>query len=109
MALFLLSLCPFDISVGGGAFVIGLGQISSFLSLIKIISIPGGGGFPRRSSGAPLRVLSELYGDPRPSFRAVSCFVCGLLFGCCSMSDGLSCCCYWCSIHAVNVCFIIYV
>ena len=25
-------LCPFDISVGVGAFVIGLGQISSFLS-----------------------------------------------------------------------------
>ena len=29
----LLSLCPFDISVGVGDFVIGLGQISSFLSL----------------------------------------------------------------------------
>ena len=34
MALFVLSLCPFDISVGIGAFVIGLGQISSFLSLL---------------------------------------------------------------------------
>ena len=33
VTLFLLSLCPFDISVGVGAFVIGLGQISSFLSL----------------------------------------------------------------------------
>ena len=33
MALFVLSLCPFDISVGVGAFVIGLRQISSFLSL----------------------------------------------------------------------------
>ena len=35
MALFVLSLllCPFDISVGVGAFVIGLGPISSFLSL----------------------------------------------------------------------------
>ena len=32
MALFMLSLCPFDISVGIAAFVIGLGQISSFLS-----------------------------------------------------------------------------
>ena len=32
MALFVLLLCPFDISVGIGAFVIGLGQISSFLS-----------------------------------------------------------------------------
>ena len=31
VALFVLSLCPFDISVGVGAFVIGLGQISSFL------------------------------------------------------------------------------
>ena len=30
MALFVLSLCPFDISVGVGAFVIGLSQISSF-------------------------------------------------------------------------------
>ena len=29
----MLSLCPFDISVGVGAFLIGLGQISSFLSL----------------------------------------------------------------------------
>ena len=28
-----LSLCPFDISVGVGAFVIGLSQISSFFSL----------------------------------------------------------------------------
>ena len=34
VALFVLSLCPFDISVGVGAFVIGLGQISSFLSWI---------------------------------------------------------------------------
>ena len=32
MALFVLSLCPFDISVGVGAFVIGLSQISSFFS-----------------------------------------------------------------------------
>ena len=32
VALFVLSLCPFDISVGVGAFVMGLGQISSFLS-----------------------------------------------------------------------------
>ena len=30
---FVLSLCPFDISVGVGAFVIGLSQISSFFSL----------------------------------------------------------------------------
>ena len=35
MALFVLSLCPFDISVGVGAFVIGLGQISSFLSYYR--------------------------------------------------------------------------
>ena len=32
MAMFVLSLCPFDISVGVGAFVIGLSQISSFFS-----------------------------------------------------------------------------
>ena len=32
VALFVLSLCPFDISVGVGAFVIGLGHIFSFLS-----------------------------------------------------------------------------
>ena len=32
VALFVLSLCPFTISVGVGAFVIGLSQISSFLS-----------------------------------------------------------------------------
>ena len=31
--LFVLSLCPFDIFVDVGAFVIGLSQISSFLSL----------------------------------------------------------------------------
>ena len=36
MALFVLLLCPFDISVGIGAFVIGLGQISSFLSLCHL-------------------------------------------------------------------------
>ena len=35
VALFVLSLCPFDISVGVVAFVIGLGQISSFLSLLQ--------------------------------------------------------------------------
>ena len=35
MALFVLSLCPFDISVGVGAFVIGLSQISSFFSYEK--------------------------------------------------------------------------
>ena len=32
VAVFVLSLCPLDISVGVGAFVTGLGQISSFLS-----------------------------------------------------------------------------
>ena len=36
VALCVLSICPFDISVGVGAFVIGLGQISSFLSLYSI-------------------------------------------------------------------------
>ena len=34
VALFVLSLCPFDISAGVGAFVIGLSQISSFFSLM---------------------------------------------------------------------------
>ena len=34
VALFVLSLCPFDISVGVGAFVIGLDQISFFFSFI---------------------------------------------------------------------------
>ena len=33
VALFVLSLCAFDISVGVGAFVIGLSQISSFFYL----------------------------------------------------------------------------
>ena len=33
VALFMLSLCPFDISVGVWAFVIGLSQISSFFSV----------------------------------------------------------------------------
>ena len=32
VALFVLSLCPFDISVGDGVFFIGLSQISYFLS-----------------------------------------------------------------------------
>ena len=32
VALFVLSLCPFEISAGVGAFVIGLSQISSFFS-----------------------------------------------------------------------------
>ena len=35
----MLSLCPFDISVCVGAFVIGLGQISSFLSLCHICRV----------------------------------------------------------------------
>ena len=38
VALFVLSLCPFDISVRVGAFVIGLSQISSFFSL-RIVDI----------------------------------------------------------------------
>ena len=33
VALFVLSLCHFDVSAGVGAFVIGLSQISSFFSL----------------------------------------------------------------------------
>ena len=37
VALFVWSLCPFDISAGVGAFVIGLSQISTFfLSNIKV-------------------------------------------------------------------------
>ena len=36
IALFVLSLCPFDISVGVGAFVIGLSQISFFFSLYLV-------------------------------------------------------------------------
>ena len=36
---FVLSLCPFDISVGVGAFVIGLSQISSSFSLKRINTI----------------------------------------------------------------------
>ena len=39
VALSLLILCPFDISVGEGAFVIGLSQISSFFSWYTIIII----------------------------------------------------------------------
>ena len=39
VALFVLSLCPFDISVGVGAFVIGLSQISSFFSLYQCIEV----------------------------------------------------------------------
>ena len=35
VALFVLSLCPYDISVGVWAFVIGLNQISSFFLLTK--------------------------------------------------------------------------
>ena len=38
VALFVLSLCPFDISVGVGAFVIGMGQISSFLSVRNFVA-----------------------------------------------------------------------
>ena len=37
VALFVLSLCPFDISVGVWAFVIGLSQISSFFSFYELI------------------------------------------------------------------------
>ena len=37
MALFVLSLCLFDISVGVGAFVIGLSQISSFFSSLIFV------------------------------------------------------------------------
>ena len=39
VALFVLSLCPFDISVGVRAFVIGLSQISSFLSSFSKILV----------------------------------------------------------------------
>ena len=43
VALFVLSLCPFDISVGVGTFVIGLSQISSFL-LIHVTAHKCAGG-----------------------------------------------------------------
>ena len=36
VTLYMLSLCPFDISVGVGAFVIGLSQISSFFSVNNV-------------------------------------------------------------------------
>ena len=36
VAFFVLSLCPFDISAGVGAFVIGLSQISSFFSSVAV-------------------------------------------------------------------------
>ena len=45
--------CPFDISVGVGAFVIGLGQISSFLSYktyclsLSKDTVPEGQGYER--------------------------------------------------------------
>ena len=39
VALFVLSLCLFDISVGVGAFVIGLSQISSFFSTNVLLFI----------------------------------------------------------------------
>ena len=39
MALFVLSLYPYDTSVGVGAFVKGLSQISSFLSLPGYVSV----------------------------------------------------------------------
>ena len=48
-ALFVLSLFPFDISVGVEAFVIGLSQISFFLSLQKIVTCKHfGSGFDKR-------------------------------------------------------------
>ena len=37
VALFVLSLCPFDISAEVGAFVIGLSQISTFFSLLFFV------------------------------------------------------------------------
>ena len=40
VALFVLSLPPFDMSVDVGAFVIGLNQISFFFSLELIINAP---------------------------------------------------------------------
>ena len=39
MALSVLSLCPFDISAGVWAFVMGLSQISSFFSIVFSITI----------------------------------------------------------------------
>ena len=39
VALIVLSFCPFDISVGVGAFVIGLSHISSFLSVYYAIKL----------------------------------------------------------------------
>ena len=40
VALFVLSLCPFDISAGVGAFVIGLSQISSSF-LLSALTLTG--------------------------------------------------------------------
>ena len=64
VALFVLSLCPFDISVGVGAFVIGLSQISSFFSFDagfwkSSIQI-GGWSFIERSERSCIRNRSGL-------------------------------------------------
>ena len=48
-ALFVLSLCPFDISVGVGAFVIGLSHISSFFSQFESVNTKHGMGLTGNS------------------------------------------------------------
>ena len=50
--------CPFDISVGVGAFVIGLGQISSFLSLKHAKKVRIKNCIMLAKSGTPTNCLS---------------------------------------------------
>ena len=64
MALFVLSLCPFDTSVGVGAFVIGLSQISSFFSTDTA----------SYSTIAPLRLDGRHWFFETPDFQPCSHF-----------------------------------
>ena len=82
MALFVLSLCPFDISIGVGAFVIGLSQISSF--------------FTKSDLKWWIHLSRSLYSYSisfvTPLFMgSVLLYLRSPRGGCCSISDDLSC------------------
>ena len=63
---FVLSRCPFDISVGIGAFVIGLSQISSFFSKYNISNFKSSSSSLLSEHGLPCSQRRRPHSGPRP-------------------------------------------
>ena len=66
-----VSLCPFDISVGVGAFVIGLRQISSFLSWTQIVLCSMSIRFMRQRKSWSLNLVTKIHRVPPLNINSI--------------------------------------